>query len=548
MNVLDKLDELYNWWFDPQNHVNWFDSSKSNDELISNKFGYLLDPESHEAIKIQINNFNFTQSIGYIILYDQVLRHWARHKNLYNQNLIKINYLLIEKFIDNFYQSNKNIINGYDFCFILLPFRHTNDYLKIKFVLEETWAKLESESDLKIKQIYIKYLKATYERADYKVLNSKPYLFLDYDEKESNMHENIENYVSKYKSVLDVQSIYSYNPNYKNYDVKTCPIAQACANIPITTNLIVSISGGVDSMVISWVLKKLGYNIILLHINYANRPDTDLEQDMVESWATYLGVKIFYRKLDEINRPKCMEYELRSIYETYTRDQRYQSYMLASLSMGWFNYMVVLGHNHDDCVENIFTNITSKTKYENLYGMKYFSEVGFKNKSIKFVRPMLSIDKKTIYKVALDNNILFLWDSTPKWSQRGKLRDLVRPALLDFNPEVFNGLNELVKILEESMNCVDSLVLNYINKIDNSSIVIGINELNETTIFWDKFITKMGMKISHKCIVCLIEKVTRFKNTFISKQLNFTEKFQINKDKKIGFKKVSATDLEIIFL
>lgn len=548
MDIFHKLDELYNWWFDPVNHAHWFDSSKSNDELISNKFGYLLELEYYEPIKNNVSNFGFNQSIGYILLYDQILRHWARHKNLYNQNLIKINYLLIEKFIENFYESNKQIINGYDFCFVLLPFRHTNDYFKIKFVLKETWTKLESESDPNIKQIYIRYLKATYERADYKVLNSKPHLFLDYDEIENNMHENIESYVSKYKSVLDTQSNYLYSSNYKNYDIKNCPIAQACANIHITTNLIVSISGGVDSMVISWVLKKLGYNIILLHINYANRPDTDLEQDMVESWATYLGVKIFYRKLDEINRPKCMEYELRSIYETYTRDQRYQSYVLAGLSMGWSDFKVVLGHNHDDCVENIFTNITSKAKYDNLYGMQYFSEVTFKTKSIKFVRPMLSIDKQTIYEVAKDNNILFLWDSTPKWSQRGKLRDLVRPALLDFNPEVFNGLTELVKILGESMNCVESLVLNYVNRMNNSSIQICVNELNETSIFWDKFINKMGMKISHKCVVSLIEKVMRFKNTFESRQLNFVEKFQINKDKKIGFKKVSTTDLEIIFL
>jgi tRNA(Ile)-lysidine synthetase-like protein len=566
MDTIEKihsLEQLYDWWFSSEASNNWFNSTPSNDEIISNKFGYMLtnqtdNPEEifikYEKIISDTTNTNSIKpAIGFILLFDQIFRHWVRH-NQYDIELIGlIGHKLTESNVyKTFYQTNKHNLNNYDFCFTLLPLRHSNDYDKIKFVLKETWGKLDEIKGLENNEsegIYIKYLKATYERAGYKFVNEKEFHNTDYSDKPNsiNLHENIEQFVSKYSDVLDSQSMYSYSTNYKNYNPDSCSIAQECLRIPKSTPLIVSISGGVDSMVVSWVLKKLGYNIVFVHINYSNRSNTDLEQDMVESWGNYLGVRVFYRKLDEINRPKCMEYELRNIYETYTRDQRYHAYTQTAKIMGWTDYKVVLGHNHDDCIENIFTNITSKTKYENLYGMEFNSYICFDKGKINFVRPMLNVPKQVIYQVAKENNIMFLWDSTPKWSQRGKLRDLVRPALLEFNSEVLEGFNELVKVLNQSMECVDLLVNGFYDKIINMEIQINIKELNDKKIFWDKLLTKLNINVSSKCLNSLIEKINRFKTTFDTKDLNSVELFQLNKNKRIGFSKKGSDVLTIVF-
>ena len=40
-------------------------------------------------------------------------------------------------------------------------------------------------------------------------------------------------------------------------------------------NIAVSLSGGVDSMVLAMILKQLGYVVIALHINYGNRPEAN---------------------------------------------------------------------------------------------------------------------------------------------------------------------------------------------------------------------------------------------------------------------------------
>ena len=84
---------------------------------------------------------------------------------------------------------------------------------------------------------------------------------------------------------------------------------------------------------------------------------------------------------------------------------------------------VLLGHNKDDCFENIITNIINKKNYDNLSGMDYITKID----GINFWRPMLNISKNSIIKFANNNNLPYLSDSTPKWSTRGKIRDNLVP-------------------------------------------------------------------------------------------------------------------------
>jgi tRNA(Ile)-lysidine synthetase-like protein len=552
MTTSTNFIELYDWWFNPENKKYWFNSTEENDKLITEKFGYLVN------IQIDICNkkLDFKESIAYILVHDQIIRHYLRVNMVlhYLEKLYKYtHYNIIKEFIKNFYENNKNNLHGYYFTFVLLPLRHTNEYKNIKYVLDETWNKIENTNNNELIKIYTNYLKATYERANYKFVNTitEPFLKI-------NMHKNIDYYIAKYEKVLDKKSFYEYSDNYINYKYSVCNLVKVCQQIPVKSKLVVSISGGVDSMVLSWILKKLNYDIVLVHINYNNREDSDLEQELVVDWGNYLDVKVFYRKLEEINRPKCMKYNLRNTYEDYTRNQRYNAYIETSKIMGWKNdYQIVLGHNNDDCIENIFSNITNKTKYENLYGMDFITKINFDNNILTFCRPLLTISKDGIYKFAFQNNILFLWDSTPKWSNRGKIRDIVRPSLDSYSNLIIPGLNELVKILSESVECVDHLVNAWYNKIitndiydkieSNKYIIVEIKELINNKIFWNKFLTKNCIKFSTKSLDNFIETLIKVKNNFIKLEINKIIKVQINKSKQIIFIKNKKNKL-VIFL
>jgi tRNA(Ile)-lysidine synthase TilS/MesJ len=126
-----------------------------------------------------------------------------------------------------------------------------------------------------------------------------------------------------------------------------------------------------------------------------------------------------------------MEYNMREVYESYTRDMRFYAY--TNTAIGGQSY-IMLGHNKDDCIENILTNTASQSHYENLCGMTDYSTQYHYGQPLTVLRPLLATMKQDIYTFAEEANIPFLVDSTPKWSQRGKIRDIVRPALESWNP------------------------------------------------------------------------------------------------------------------
>jgi tRNA(Ile)-lysidine synthetase-like protein len=160
------------------------------------------------------------------------------------------------------------------------------------------------------------------------------------------------------------------------------------------------LSGGVDSIVCCWCLVNTFKNITALHINYNNRKTSDEEERFVRWWCGKIGIKCYVRKISEIKRDACMKYGLRDVYETYTRNVRYSCYKQFGDSV------IILGHNKDDILENLFTNIANKTKYDNFSSKKniYF----FKQDNINFYRPLLDKTKREIAIYAHENNIPYL--------------------------------------------------------------------------------------------------------------------------------------------
>ena len=162
--------------------------------------------------------------------------------------------------------------------------------------------------------------------------------------------------------------------------------------------------------------------MLFVHINYNNRKESQDELDFVNYYCDYLGVKLVYRTIKEIKRDDCLDNGLRDMYEEITKKIRYDMY---NLQKEGDDIYVLLGHNKDDCFENIITNITNKSCYDNLCGMETLKIID----DINFWRPMLNVKKKDIIAFANIYNIPYLFDSTPKWSVRGKIRDNLRPVI-----------------------------------------------------------------------------------------------------------------------
>lgn len=195
----------------------------------------------------------------------------------------------------------------------------------------------------------------------------------------------------------------------------------------------ISLSGGVDSMVISKILcllrdrcPKIGQRlaggaVVAIHIDYANRPESGREADYVQSWSQKLDMAFHKRVVDEVTRGVTD----RSIYERVSRDARYDFYRKVLLETG--SPGVIFGHHQGDVQENVISNVMHGVSPLQLSGME---AVGMSN-NVSVWRPLLQHSKVEIFAFAHKYGVPYFKDTTPSWSTRGKLRTLLVPLLID---------------------------------------------------------------------------------------------------------------------
>ena len=558
---INNLNELYNYWFtDTECKNHWFNRSDDFDDIIYKKYKSLIR-NINEKLNEKVNENNIkdllsTKNIflSFIILYDQITRH------MYRGNKILINKYLdfIIPYVKKYYYTFKCDLNDEEFSFFLMPLRHSNEYTNILFVLKETWSRINNENkntNKKINNICKNFLEATYRRYIkfnndeinlryiYNIsddsFNIYEHINLDYLDNRCNVNNNgngnvyinIKEYFISCKLYNDVLYF------IKKYNIKKC---------------IISLSGGVDSMVLSYILKYLNINVYAVHINYNNRNECIEEEIIIINWCKRLSIPLFIRKIDEINRVQCMENNLRELYEDYTRDIRYQSYRNAIKHIKHNedikdidNIYIFLGHNKDDSFENILTNIANKSHYDNLLGMEEICVTS----NIKFARPMLNINKFKIYDIAKVLNIPFFLDSTPKWSMRGIIRDEVRPALEKWNTNIINScfyLSENVSSLMKYVsNRANILIKEY---IDNKYLCININELDTNNYFWNIVLSRLNIYISNKSLLVFIKRLINIINLFNTFKYNYKHKHVLNKNSEMIYYKDINNKLIIKFL
>jgi tRNA(Ile)-lysidine synthetase-like protein len=312
--------------------------------------------------------------------------------------------------------------------------------------------------------------------------------------------------------------------------------------------IIISLSGGVDSMVCSWLLKKHfpTKTLIAVHVNYNNRSQCDKEVLFLQDWCCKLEIPLFVRKIDEICKNRCVSFEMRDLYETYTRNVRYGTYKYV---YGLFENdkipNVVLGHNRDDTLENILTNIAHKNKYECLQGM---TSIGVQD-GVMFLRPLLKIPKDTIIQFAQDNNIPYLPNSTPPMCQRGQIRNTVAPCLNAWHSQFIPSLFEMSDTLQSLFNMMETLTKSFIESgrlIEASSFekCLKLHELQEEAMFWKKVISGLfGLYVSHRSVVNLIDNIKVYKKKFVKTNNNDTRKIHVSNDIYICLCKLRSGDL-----
>ena len=296
--------------------------------------------------------------------------------------------------------------------------------------------------------------------------------------------------------------------------------------------IMVSLSGGVDSMVVVSVLAYLkrscGYKHLLIHavhIDYANRPESRAEADYVRRYCEeILGtnvIKFTCRRIGEVTRGITA----RDDYERIAREIRYDSYrdavMGAKIEMGTCSKEeetdkivgVVLGHHRGDLRENVLSNAHKGCGPLDLSGMTKVS----KNDGITIFRPLLPLEKSLVLDYAHKFGVPYFKDTTPNWSTRGKLRNKLLPLLEEIYGD--GSMNNLSNLAVESDDCralmYSSMIRPFLDSVVRKPMGIIIDTVqwkSQPTFFWKVVLREtlhsvgLGM-FSDKSVLAFLQRI-----------------------------------------
>lgn len=185
--------------------------------------------------------------------------------------------------------------------------------------------------------------------------------------------------------------------------------------IPEGGKVLVAVSGGVDSMVLLHVLKELGHDLVVGHVDHHLRgAESDADRDFVMAHCAAIGVACHVRHVDPAT---FAERSGRSV-QMAARDLRLLALREMAVEAG--ASAIATAHHADDALETLLLNLIRGT------GVNGWASIPVIGNG--FIRPMIEVPRQEIATHAIRNGIAFREDRSnrdPKY-----LRNRVRHELL----------------------------------------------------------------------------------------------------------------------
>jgi tRNA(Ile)-lysidine synthase len=235
--------------------------------------------------------------------------------------------------------------------------------------------------------------------------------------------------------------------------------------------LLIAISGGLDSVVLTQLFSELNFDISLAHCNFQLRgKESNLDEEFVKLLSQKMSNQIFTIKFNT---------------KEFSKNQKLSTQIAArELRYNWFQELieqhnfdfVLTAHHADDNLETFLINLTRGT------GLDGFTGIPKINGNI--VRPLLAFSREEISTYAKANNIEWREDASNASTKyiRNKIRHQIVPVLKEINPNLLETFSKTAKNLQESKQIIEDRIADISTKVietENEILKINIEEINQ---------------------------------------------------------------------
>jgi tRNA(Ile)-lysidine synthase len=247
--------------------------------------------------------------------------------------------------------------------------------------------------------------------------------------------------------------------------------------------ILLAVSGGIDSMVMTHLFMQSEYDIGIAHCNFLLRSaESDKDEELVSKFAAEHKIEFFSTRFDT----KAYATENGISVQMAARELRYRWFENIRKENGYDS--IAVAHNLNDNIETMMINLIRGTGIEGLTGMKPATN--------NIIRPLLFATRQEIVKHCKKHMISYREDLSNADTKylRNKIRHNILPVFKEINPSVESTLNETA----ERLSGINEIFNDYINRLredvtvqNNECIIFNISSLipyiNNKAVLYELF-------------------------------------------------------------
>jgi bifunctional protein TilS/HprT len=272
--------------------------------------------------------------------------------------------------------------------------------------------------------------------------------------------------------------------------------------------LVLSISGGIDSMSLLSLLLDGPFELVIVHFNHLKRDESVIEKDMVESFAKKHNLPFHYYTIEVQNG--------NFHHQAHMLRQHY----LCEVAKLYKTPYIVTAHHLDDLFENILIKMTRGSNLLGYSGMQMKHTDGV----YTYLKPLLYVSKEELVDYATQHHVPYLNDASNEenYYLRNRYRHAIVPIMKQENPDILDQIKQYHQQLSSAFHFIRKTTISKISK--DKKIKIDFF-LKEDEVIKDDMIAYL---IEDSKMSFTFQDIIQIKKMLTSKKPN--QSFPLNKD------------------